>query len=478
MTPTPGIKSQLIGKTKKLRDAAGAATVLKGISCNVSQNDLLPNLTIELRLISSLKPAKNRTRITTPKQLKNLVQSIEQHGFVGAILTKGSTVIDGSTRVEACKSLGLAQIPCIEVSHLSDEQTRRLGLAINRTGETGTWDLDALRIEIIELEAIDLDMSSIGFSLPELDLIKLDPTPEAAAEALDAVPALSKIVVTRLGDCWQIGEHKLVCGDARDNKVYQQLMPNEQADCVFSDAPYNCIIGGNVSGLGKVKHGEFTMASGEMSDPEFSNFLTDYLSCCKAICRDRAVIFACMNWRNYPRLVSSADAAGLNQIAMVVWDKGGGGGMGSPYRSAHELIAVFCNGQTPAINNVELGKHGRNRASVWHFPGANRPGSSPAKALHDHPTPKSVELVVNAILDFTKPGYVVLDPFMDSGTTIVACMESQRIARGIELDPKYADVAIRRWSILTGEQAVLQETGETYDEVANRRALEGTEQKI
>ena len=476
MTPTPGIKSQLIGKTKKLRDKAVAATVLKGMSYNAQQNDLLPGMVVEVRSISSLKPAKNRTRIATPEHVKRVAESIKQNGFIGAILIKEHTIFDGNTRLEASKSLGMTQIPCIEVSHLSEVQTRRLALTMNRTAELGTWDPNALRIELLELEAFDLDLTRIGFTLPELDLIKLDPTPEEAAELLDAVPPFSDFVVSRLKDCWVLGGHRLICGDARDNDVYEQLMPNERAGGVFSDPPYNCKIAGNVSGLGKVKHGEFTMASGEMSDAEFSSLLTKYLERCKAMCRDRAVVFACMNWRSYPCLVSSADAAGLNQINMVVWDKGGG--MGSPYRSAHELIAVFCNGPTPAINNIELGKHGRDRTNVWHYAGANKPGSSSAKALHSHPTPKPVELVVNAILDFTEPGDIVLDPFMGSGTTLVACMESQRISRGIELDPQYVDVAIRRWSILTGEQAVLQATGETFDEVAERRALESAKPQI
>lgn len=471
---TAGIKIPLIGKTKKLRYTTGAATLLAASTGTKLQNDLLPDLKIELRPVDSLKPAKNRTRQTTPRQLDIILQSIRQNGFVGGILVKDSRIADGHVRFEAAKALKLTHIPCIEVGHLSVEQVRRLALTMNRSGETGSWAMEGLRIEILELEALGLDMSTTGFSLPELDLIKLDPTPHEAAELLDAVPEFSAIMVTRLGDCWSLGEHRLICGDARDPNVYEQLVQSDRATCVFSDGPYNCKVAGNVSGLGKVKHQDFVMASGEMSDPDYGEFLTAYLTCCLNVCAERAIIFACMNWRQYPRLVSSGEAAGLNQIAAVAWDKGSGG-MGSPYRSAHEWIAVFCTGKSPAINNIELGKHGRDRTNVWHFPGANKPGSSAAKALHDHPTPKPVELVVNAILDFTHPGDIVLDPFMGSGTTIVACLESQRIARGIELDPKYVDVALRRWSILTEEQAVLMATGETFDQVAARRSAEGPE---
>ena len=432
---TPGVKAPLIAKTKKLRDGATAATLLTASTSGKLLNDLLPDLKIEIRAISSLKPAKNRIRKTTPRQLELILQSIKRSGFIGGILVRDSRIVDGHTRFGAVKALGLQHIPCIEVGHLSEEQTRLLALAMNRTGETGDWCTDGLRIEVLELEVCGLDITGIGFSLPELDLIKLDPTPHEAAELLDSVPDFAKTTVTRINDCWLLGEHRLICGDARNPETYALLMQAERAACVFSDPPYNCKIAGNVSGLGKVKHGEFTMASGELSDPEFGKFLTEYLTCCRNACAERSVIFACMNWHQYPRLASSAEAAGLNQIATVVWDKGSGG-MGSPYRSTYELIAVFCTGKSPAINNIELGKHGRDRGNVWHFAGANKPGSSAAKALHDHPTPKPVELVVNAILDFTKPGDIVLDPFMGSGTTIVACLESQRIARGIELDPK------------------------------------------
>lgn len=468
---TAGVKAPLILKTKALRDKATAATLLTASTSGKLPNDLLPNLKIEIRSISSLKPGKNRTRKTTPKQLELILQSIKRSGFIGGILVKDDRIVDGHTRFEAVKALGLQQIPCIEVGHLSEEQTRFLALTMNRTGETGEWCTDGLRIEILELEAYNFDLSNIGFSLPELDLIKLDPTPHEAAGLLDSIPDFSLTTVTRLDDCWQLGEHRLICGDARDFETYKRLLKSELAACVFSDPPYNCKIAGNVSGLGKVKHGEFAMASGELSDPEFGKFLSDYLTCAMNACAERSVIFSFMNWREYPLLTTSAATVGLKQIAAVVWDKGSGG-MGSPYRSTYELIAVFCTGKNPAINNIELGKHGRDRANVWHFAGANKPGSSAAKALHDHPTPKPVELVVNAILDFTKPGDIVLDPFMGSGTTIVACMESQRIARGIELDPKYVDVALRRWSALTGDQPVLSATGETFDAVAKRRSAE------
>lgn len=465
----PGVKAPLIAKTKQARDAATSLTKIATIASGGFKNDLLPNLKIEFRAVESLKPAKRRVRKVTPEQIERVLRSIKRFGFVGGVLIKGDQIVDGHVRVEAMKALQQPQIPCIDVSHLSPDEVRLLAISMNVIQEKGCWDMDPFRLELIELS--DYDLAITGLSMPELDLIMLDPDAGKAADVLDAVPDVGTIIVSRLGDCWDLAEHRLICGDACDPHTYEALMGSERAAAVFSDPPYNCKIEGNVSGLGKIKHSEFTMASGEMSDDEFGAFLTDYLACSRDVCVDRSVIFACMNWREYPRLVAASQSAELKQLTMVAWDKGSGG-MGSPYRSCHELIAVFCTGATPATNNIQLGKFGRDRTNVWHYAGANKPGSSAAKALKDHPTPKPVELVVNAILDFTNMGDIVLDPFMGSGTTIVACMESQRVARGIELDPKFVDVALRRWMALSDGQPRLVETGESFDEVAARRAIE------
>ncbi|MES2290273.1 MAG: DNA modification methylase [Pseudomonadota bacterium] len=468
-----GIKAPLIAKTKGLRDAAASATKMSSVAAGNMPNDLLPDLSIEPRAIDSLRPATRQTRKMTAQQIERVITSIQRFGFVGAILVKHDQIVDGHVRLEAMKALGPTEIPCIEVSHLSAEEVRLLSISMNVIQEKGSWDLEPLRIELIELKDAGFDLEITGLTMPEIDLVLLDPDAASAADTLDAVPDVAPVVVSRLGDQWALGDHRLICGDACDPHVYAALLGSDRVATVFSDPPYNCKIEGNVSGLGKVVHGEFAMASGEMTDAEFGTFLTDYLACCRDVCVDRAVIFACMNWREYPRLETAGRAAELKQLSMVVWDKGAGG-MGSPYRSCHEIVGVFCTGDTPAVNNVQLGKHGRDRTNVWHYPGANKPGSSAAKALKDHPTPKPVELVVNAILDFTSIGDIVLDPFMGSGTTIVACMEAHRIARGIELDPKYVDVALRRFMALSDTQPRLIETDESFDEVAKRRALETT----
>ncbi len=466
-----GIKAPLIAKTKKLRDATGAATKVAAAASSGLQNDLMPDVKIVMREISSLIPAKVRTRKTEPQHLESLIRAIAQFKFVGAILIKGNTIVDGIVRVEALQALQEPKVPCIDVGHLSDEQTRLLSISFNRISETGSWDLNALRLETLELDALGFDLSLTGFTLPEIDIIQINPSPEEAAAVLDAVPEISTAVVSVLGDCWSMGEHRLICGDATKAQTYQTLLGDEVVAGVFTDPPYGCAIVGNVSGLGKVKHAEFVQGSKGTTEAELQTLFHAFLTQCRIRCIAGAVIYAFIDWRQYARLEGAARSAGLTAINTAVWDKGSGS-MGALLRSAYELVGVFCNGAVPATNNVQLGKHGRDRSNIWRYAGANKPGSSAAAMLSEHPTPKPVQLVSDALLDTTKKGDIVLDPFLGSGTTIVACMEVQRVGRGIELDPKYVDVALRRWMTLADEQAVLIATGETFTQVAERRAAE------
>lgn len=464
------LKTALIAKTGKIRSKNKEATILAAATSPVLLSDLQPALKIEHREVNDLKPAVNQMRKVSNARVTQIANSIKAFGYSMPILVRGSAVVDGHTRLAAMKAMGELTIPVIDMIHLSVDQCRLLGIAMNRIAETGQWDLDALRVEIIQLEMLDLDLSVTGFSDPELDIIKLDPVLEMSS-SLDELPdPLNGEPVSQIGDTWRLGVHRLTCGNSLEAQTYSTLLGEEAVRCVFTDSPYNCVIKGNVSGLGKVKHGEFLMGSGELSKIEFLNFLKDFLHHCRAHCSVGAVVFAFMDWRQYPVLVQAAEEVGLKSINMAIWDKGSGG-MGTLYRSAHELIGIFCNGDTPVTNNVVLGKNGRDRTNIWHYPGANKPGSSAAKMLDKHPTPKPVRLVADALLDVTSKGDIVLDPFMGSGTTIIACAEIGRVCRGIELDPKYVDVAVMRWCEASGEGAILVETGETFDEVRIRRGL-------
>jgi DNA modification methylase len=262
-----------------------------------------------------------------------------------------------------------------------------------------------------------------------------------------------------------LGAHHLLCGDARDERAYAELLGMRKADAAFTDLPWNIPIKGFVSS----QHDDFQMGAGELSDAEFQELIDASHQHMADHLEDAGVVYSCIDWRSHDRIVLGAKRAGLTHINTIIWNKGSGG-MGGLYRSAHELIPLFCKGKSPKTNNIELGKHGRDRTNVWSYPGANRPGSSAGKALKHHPTPKPVEMVEDALLDVTKRGELVLDPFSGSGTTLLAAERSGRVAAVIELEPGFVDVCIRRWEEMTGREAVHAETQLTFAETAAARA--------
>lgn len=464
-----GLKKQALGKIGGRKASLKATNELAGLAAKALKNDLLPQLVVEERAIESLKVAAKRVRKHKPSLVKVLAKGMTAHGIVSPILVRGDEILDGNARFEAAKSLGLPIIPVINLAHLTVKQCELVKLAINRTAELGEWDLATLRDVIIDLDLEHEDLSVTGFTMPELDIIKLDGEPEPQS-ALNQVPEPSSTVTSKLGDLWRLGDHLLLCGSATEAASYEALLGEEKVGMVLTDPPYNVKIAGNVSGLGKKKHGEFVEATGEMSDDEFVGWLTSFCMTVRPRIAHAAIAMMFMDWRHISQLVEAGTSAGFELINMIVWDKQRGG-MGGVYRSAHEFIAVFCNGATtPAVNNIKLGTNGRDRTNVWSYPGATMPGSTAAKMLAHHPTPKPVELLVDAMLDVTHAGDLVLDPFMGSGSTIVAGEECGRYVRGIELDPKYVDCAVRRWEALLGKRAVLVATGQTFAEVEVERA--------
>lgn len=463
------LKGQLQREARKRRSRRASEVAGQAVHTS-SRNDLQPAMATVMVPIHQLKAAPHRTRISTPEVLLSLIKSVSQFGILLPLLIDGENqIIAGHQVWEVGKAVGLKEMECRIADHLSPLECEAASLALNRLGELGSYDLDTLRSRMIELKSGGIELTSTGFTLPELDQILASPT--LAGAAVD-VPSHDEPcdVISQPGDIFQLGDHRLLCGDALDFDSYKLVLAGGVAACVFSDPPYNCAIEGFTGGLGKHKHTDFVMGCGMATDA-FGEFLTSYLAHCKASSSKGAVIFACMDWRELDTLLIAGRNAGLERNNVVCWNKGSGG-MGGLYRNAHEFVAVFINGAKPKVNNVQLGVHGRDRTNVWTYPGANRIGSSAAKALVDHPTPKPVELVQDALLDVTRPGDVVLDPFSGSGSTIIAAELSGRLGRGIELDPKYVDRSIRRWEALTGKQAVHVSSGKTLAELAVER-LEG-----
>ncbi|TGY90321.1 DNA methylase N-4 [Marinicauda algicola] len=397
-------------------------------------------------------------------QIRKLAKSIERFGFVTPILVdaKGE-VIAGLARIAAAKKLGRTCAPAIRIEHLSDEEIRAYRIADNKLAEGADWDLETLRIEIGELVELDFDMEAIGFEIGEIDVLLDD-----GGDEEPAIPDTPDVPVTLLGDVWQIGPHRLVCGDSLKPEIYDALLGVETADAVFTDAPYNVPVDKHISGLGKIKHREFAMASGEMSEEAFAGFLKTVHSHLAARMKPGGIAFSCMDWRSISPLIQAGEACGFDLLNLAVWDKGTGG-MGSLYRSQHELIAVFKKPGASHRNNVELGKHGRNRTNVWAYPGCNGGSKERGELLKLHPTVKPTALIADALRDVTARGEIVLDVFGGSGSTMLAAEQTGRVARLIELDPGYCDVIVERFARAFGVEAVLEATGERFTDVRESR---------
>jgi DNA modification methylase len=417
------------------------------------------------RLIDELTPCGRNARTHSKKQLRQIANSIERFGFTNPVLIDDEgLIIAGHGRVEAARLLGLRQVPTLTLSHLSPAERRAYMLADNKLALYAGWDPELLAQELQELIDIDFDIDLTGFSLAEIDVIlddarEADPDTRDAPE--DAVPEATSVVVTQRGDLWQLGEHIVLCGDARDPADFARLMRGRKADLVFTDPPYNVRIDGNVCGLGSVKHREFAFASGEMSEPEFTRFLTDTLGNAAGVMRDGAIAFVCMDWRHMGELLSAGGHVFTELKNLVVWNKTNGG-MGTFYRSKHELIFVFKHGTGSHTNTFGLGESGRYRTNVWDHAGISSIGAGRSEELAMHPTVKPVALVADAIRDCSRRGELILDCFAGSGTTLIAAEKTGRRARVIEFDPVYCDTIIRRWEAYTGRSAVNVATSTSF----------------
>ena len=431
----------------------------------------MASLTVESYPVGALRANPRNPRWHSDKQVAQIAASIGAFGFTTPIVADESgMVLAGHGRLAAAKVLGLDTVPVVQLRHLNEEQKRALVIADNRLAELSQWDTELLRIELEELSALDLsfDIEITGYDTIDIDgLAHIDPEDDKL-DVADFVPGVQDQLpaVTQPGDMWMLGRHKLVCGNALDRSTIHQLLGDERAQLVFTDPPYNVCIAGHVSGTGQ--HREFAMASGEMSDAEFAAFLKTAFANMAEVSADGAIHYVCIDWRHQPELLAAAAAVYGRPKNMCVWVKTNGG-MGSFYRSQHELVYVFKVGSGPHINNFGLGERGRYRTNVWRYPGVNAFGGNRDADLAMHPTVKPVAMVVDALRDCSKKGGLVLDPFGGSGTTLIAAERTGRKARLVELDPLYCDVIVRRWQQITGGAALLAD-GRLFDELARERS--------
>ena len=420
--------------------------------------------------IEQLKPDPRNARVHNKKQVRQIASSIESFGFnVPILIDGGNNVVAGHGRILAAKLLGLAEVPTVRLDHLTGAQRRAFAIADNRLTEIASWDDRLLGETLQELASVDLDfaLEATGFDAGEIDL-RIEALPQNEREPAERpIPAVPGPAVTRTGDLWLLGRHKVLCGDALDAEAYRTLLGPETANAAFTDPPYNLPVNGHVSGRGQTRHREFPMAAGEMDSAAFTKFLETSMRHMAAFSRSGAVHYVCMDWRHAAELLIASRAAGFGMLNLCVWTKPNAG-MGSLYRSQHELVFVFKAGSGRHQNNVQLGRLERNRTNVWAYaagPAFGRAGEEGHLAAL-HPTVKPVAMVADAILDSSRRGDIVLDSFLGSGTTLMAAERTGRQCRGLELDPLYVDVIVRRWQAYTGSAARHAVTGAAFDEAA------------
>ena len=422
--------------------------------------------------VDILKPYARNARTHSKKQVKQIAASIERFGFTNPVLiSDAGEIIAGHGRVEAARLLGRKTVPTLTLSHLSETERRAYIIADNKLAMNAGWEKEILAIELQALVDLEFDVELTGFSLAEVDLAideASEASPDGPMSPEDAVPLSWGDPVSRMGDLWQLGRHRLLCGDTRDAGGMDQLMDGGRADLVFTDPPYNVAIDGNVCGLGSVKHREFAFASGEMSESQFTTFLAETLGNMSRVMRDGAIAFVCMDWRHMTEVLAAGGQAFTELKNLVVWNKTNGG-MGAFYRSKHELVFVFKQGTASHTNTFGLGETGRYRTNVWDYAGISSIGANRSDELAMHPTVKPVALIADAIRDCSKRGEIVLDGFGGSGSTLIAAEKTGRSARLIEYDPLYCDTILRRWQDYTGKRAKLVPTNEWFEDVADGR---------
>jgi DNA modification methylase len=437
-------------------------------------------LEVVSRPIAALKLAPKNPRHHSQRQVRQIARSIQAFGFnVPILVDVESNVIAGHGRLLACLELGWTEVPTIRLEHLTEAQVQAFRVADNRLSDTSTWDDRLLAEQLKELSVLDLefDLEATGFTMGEIDLRieGLENPIDRGNDPADALPPPLGSAITQPGDIWQLDRHRICCGSALDPKSYAALMAGERAALVFTDPPYNVKVDGNACGFGAVRYREFVMASGEMDEAEFTDFLS---RCFRLLTRhsiDGAIHFICMDWRHIGEIHAASREVYSELKNLCVWTKRHAG-LGSFYRSQHELVFVFRHGEGPHRNNVQLGQYGRCRSNVWNYPSPSSFGRATEEgnlaALH--PTVKPVQMVADAILDCSARGEAVLDGFLGSGTTLIAAERTGRRCFGLEIDPLYIDCAIQRWQTFTGGRARHIKTGRDFNDLAAEQERDGS----
>lgn len=420
---------------------------------------------------ATLRPFPGNPRKHPQAQISKLMRAISNGWTNPILIDETNTILCGHGRLEAAKRLGLDLVPTLTVSGLSAAAKRALVISDNKLGEQAAWDFDLLEGHLRELIDLEFDVELTGFSTGEVDILLDGKPPKHEAKDPDDDlddGALLGPAVAIAGDLWHLGPHRLYCGSALDSRSFDLVMGPERAQMVATDVPYNLKISGSVRGRSRKHHREFAMASGEMSDAEFVGFLETAMTRAIAASTNGSIHYWFIDWRHLYDLQKAGRALYSEFKNLLVWNKTNAG-QGTFYRSKHELIAVFKNGTASHINNFGMGDAGRYRTNVLDYPGVNALVANRKEEMDAHPTVKPVGFIADLMRDCSRRNGIVLDCFAGSGTALLAAQRTGRIARAIEIDPAYVDLAIRRWERATAERA-RHDCGKTFAELTQERS--------
>lgn len=402
-----------------------------------------------------------------------MVGCITEFGFrIPIVIKSDGTVVDGHLRLKAARKLGMEEVPVVIADDLTESQIKAFRLVANQSANWADWNDELLKLEFEDLKNMNFDLEFTGFDLAEIESflnkgigIKEDGFADTELNNENTKQ------ISKLGDLWILGGHRLLCGDSTKNEDVKKLMGNDIADMVFCDPPYNLSIN-SIIPIKPGRYEEFPMASGDMNEQEFIDFLTSAFKNLISVSKDGSIHYHCMDWRHIYEIMTAGRSAYSEFKQLCVWNKNNGG-MGTFYRSKHELIFVFKNGTAKHTNNFELGQYGRNRTNVWDYAGMSCFGTRGAdnSLLKSHPTVKPLQLIADAVLDCSRHGELILDLFGGSGTTLIACEQTNRRCYMMELEPKYVDTIIRRWQKFTGKDAILRSRKSIFEAVDPRNAI-------
>lgn len=415
-------------------------------------------------IVDPLDPWKQKT-----EDVERAIPFVKRYGadhVLPILVDTDNNVVMGTAFVEAAKKAGIKRLRVVRQAFHDASERKLFSVAGTRILSTGFWDGDALAKVVLEFEKSIEDFSHDLIAFPPGVLDKLIGGSISKSGADDLPVIKTPEAVSSIGRVWLAGQHRIMCADATDASALKVLMMGQVAAAACVDPPFGCPVDGFVSSKGK--HREFVQASGEMSEPELLDFFRRLCRARADILRPGALVYLFIDWRSLHLLLQAGQELFGKLVNLCVWSKDRGG-MGSFYRSQHELVLVFQQPGAKHTNNIQLGKHGVNRTNVWAYPSAasSRNGRE-GDLLKSHPTPKIVEMIGDAMLDCTVRGEIVVDTFLGSGTSLIAAERTGRTCFGMDLDPLYVDLTIRRWQAWTGDKAVDAETGETFDVIAQR----------